>query len=118
MRSMRSCSTGVFKRSAQIGRPCLLGYIDKCSAPCVGKISEAEHRAIVDDFCDFMAGGTAGFVRGLEAQMLAASEELEFVDLEEIPGVFREPLPRISLDSLPDGGAWLTPFRPLSALLK
>ncbi len=75
---MRSCSTGVFKRSAQIGRPCLLGYIDKCSAPCVGKISEAEHRAIVDDFCDFMAGGTAGFVRGLEAQMLAASEELEF----------------------------------------
>ena len=33
---MRSCSNGVFKRSAQIGRPCLLGYIDKCSAPCVG----------------------------------------------------------------------------------
>ena len=33
---MRSCTNGVFKRSAQIGRPCLLGYIDKCSAPCVG----------------------------------------------------------------------------------
>ena len=46
------------------------------------------------------------------------ADELEFVDLEEIPGVFREPLPRISLDSLPDDGAWLTPFRPLSSLLK
>ena len=42
---MRSCSNGVFKRSAQIGRPCLLGYIDKCSAPCVGSISAEEHRA-------------------------------------------------------------------------
>ena len=37
--------------------------------------------------------------------------------LEDIPGVFREPLPRVSLDSLPDEGAWLQPFRPLSALL-
>ncbi|AKE42115.1 NYN domain [Corynebacterium kutscheri] len=46
------------------------------------------------------------------------SEELEFIDLEDIPGVFREPLPRISLDSLPDEGAWLQPIRPLSALLK
>ena len=53
---MRSCSNGVFKRSGQIGRPCLLGYIDKCSAPCVGRVSAEEHRAIVDDFCDFMAG--------------------------------------------------------------
>ncbi|WJZ03855.1 NYN domain-containing protein [Corynebacterium freiburgense] len=46
-----------------------------------------------------------------------ASEALEFTDLEDIPGVFREPLPRVSLDSLPEGGAWLQPFRPLSALL-
>ena len=45
------------------------------------------------------------------------SEKIDFIDLEEIPGVFREPLPRVSLDSLPDEGAWLQPFRPLSALL-
>lgn len=45
------------------------------------------------------------------------SEKLEFLDLEDIPGVFREPLPRVTLDSLPDEGAWLQPFRPLSALL-
>ena len=45
------------------------------------------------------------------------SEIIEFVDLEDIPGVFREPLPRISLDNLPDEGAWLQPLRPLTALL-
>ena len=75
---MRSCSNGVFKRSSQIGRPCLLGYIDKCAAPCVGNISAADHRAIVDDFCDFMAGNTSAFVKRVEREMYAASEALDF----------------------------------------
>ena len=74
----RTCSAGVFKRAGQIGRPCLLGYIGKCSAPCVGRVSAAEHREIVDDFCDFMAGRTEQFVRRLEKEMAAASAELEF----------------------------------------
>ncbi|HEY2085202.1 MAG TPA: NYN domain-containing protein [Mycobacterium sp.] len=51
------------------------------------------------------------------ASWALASDTLEFVDLEDITGVFREPLPRIGLDSLPDQGAWLQPFRPLSSLL-
>ena len=46
------------------------------------------------------------------------SDLLEFVDLEDIPGVFRDPLPRISLDALPPEGAWLQPFRSLTALLE
>ena len=46
------------------------------------------------------------------------SEVIEFVDLEDIEGVFREPLPRITLDSLPDSGAWLPPFRSLRSLLE
>lgn len=75
---MRSCSNGVFKRSAQIGRPCLLGYIDKCTAPCVGNISAEDHRRIVEDFCDFMAGNTNAFVRRVEKEMYAASDELDF----------------------------------------
>ena len=75
---MRSCSNGVFKRSGQIGRPCLLGYIDKCSAPCVGRVSAEEHRAIVDDFCDFMAGQTKPFVKRVEKEMYAASAALDF----------------------------------------
>ncbi|WP_433829510.1 excinuclease ABC subunit UvrC [Actinoplanes sp. CA-015351] len=74
----RTCSTGVFKRHGQIGRPCLLGYIGKCSAPCVGQVSAEQHRVIVDDFCDFMAGRTDAFVRRMERDMLQASEELEF----------------------------------------
>ena len=75
---MRSCTNGVFKRSAQIGRPCLLGYIDKCSAPCVGNISPEDHRAIVDDFCDFMAGRTKPFTKRIEQEMYAASDALDF----------------------------------------
>jgi excinuclease ABC subunit C len=75
---MRSCSNGVFKRSAQIGRPCLLGYIGKCSAPCVGRVTAEEHREIVDDFCDFMAGQTTAFVKRLEKEMYAASAAMDY----------------------------------------
>ena len=75
---LRPCSSGVFRRAGQVGRPCLLGYIDKCSAPCVGRVSPEEHRDIAQDFCDFMAGDTARFVRRLEARMRQAAVELDF----------------------------------------
>ena len=74
----RTCSGGVFKRHSQIDRPCLLGYIDKCSAPCVGKVDAAAHRKIVEDFCDFLAGKTDRLVRDLEKQMNSAAEDLDF----------------------------------------
>ncbi|WP_420113402.1 excinuclease ABC subunit UvrC [Pseudactinotalea sp.] len=75
---IRSCSAGVFKRAAQTGRPCLLGYIDKCSAPCVGRVDADAHRDLAEDFCSFMAGDSATYVRRLEAEMKQASSELEF----------------------------------------
>ncbi|GAB6904116.1 excinuclease ABC subunit UvrC [Kineosporia succinea] len=75
---VRTCSNGVFKRAGQVGRPCLLGYIDKCSAPCVGKVTPEQHRRLADDFCDFMGGKTDRYVKRLERDMLRASEELEF----------------------------------------
>ena len=75
---MRTCSSGVFRRAGQVGRPCLLGYIDKCSAPCVERVSAEEHRAIAEDFCDFMAGNTGKFVQRLEARMTAAAAELDY----------------------------------------
>jgi excinuclease ABC subunit C len=75
---MRSCSAGVFKRSKQIGRPCLLGYIGKCAAPCVGRVTADEHRQIVDDFCSFIAGQTAQHVRRLEREMKGAADALEY----------------------------------------
>jgi excinuclease ABC subunit C len=74
----RTCSTGVFKRHRQIGRPCLLGYIDRCSAPCTGAVSAEQHREIVNDFCDFLAGRTDKLVRDLDKQMRAASADLDF----------------------------------------
>jgi excinuclease ABC subunit C len=74
----RTCSTGVFRRAGQVGRPCLLGYIDKCSAPCVGRVSADEHRRIVEDFVDFMSGSTERFLRRLERGMRAAADEQEY----------------------------------------
>ncbi len=74
----RTCSAGVFKRHSQIERPCLLGYIDKCSAPCVGRVSAEQHRRIVGDFCDFLSGRTDRFARDLERQMATAAGELDF----------------------------------------
>ncbi len=74
----RTCSKGVFKRANQIGRPCLLGYIGKCSAPCVDRVSAEEHRTIVEDFCDFMAGHSARYLKRVERDMRAASNALEF----------------------------------------
>lgn len=75
---MRTCSKGVFNRHESLGRPCLLGYIDKCAAPCVGRVSEEEHREIVDGFTSFMAGHTDKVTRKLNADMMAAAEELDF----------------------------------------
>jgi len=70
---VRSCRDGVFRRAAQVGRPCLLGYIDKCSAPCVGRISADDYRRIVDDFCSFMDGQTDRFIREIELEMHSAA---------------------------------------------
>ncbi len=75
---MRSCSQGVFRRAAAIGRPCLLGDIGKCAAPCVGRVTVEEHRAIVDDFLAFMGGQTAGFTKRIEKRMREASDAEEY----------------------------------------
>ena len=75
---VRTCSAGVFRRAGQIGRPCLLGYIGKCSAPCVGRIDEAGHRRLAEEFCDFMAGQTGRFIKRLETEMREAARAEEF----------------------------------------
>jgi excinuclease ABC subunit C len=75
---VRTCSAGVFKNAGRTGRPCLLGYIGKCSAPCVGRISAEDHRELAEEFSDFMAGRTGTYLRRLETQMMAAAEEMEY----------------------------------------
>ncbi|MCS0603293.1 excinuclease ABC subunit UvrC [Streptomyces sp. LP11] len=75
---VRTCSAGVFRNAARTGRPCLLGYIGKCSAPCVGRITPEDHWDLADEFCDFMAGRTGTYLRRLERQMTEAAEEMEY----------------------------------------
>jgi putative heme uptake system protein len=82
-------------------------------------VASADGQAFRQPLEDIARAGTPVQVLGFRehASWALASDTLEFVDLEDIPGVFREPLPRIGLDSLPEQGAWLQPFRPLSSLL-
>ncbi|MET3721520.1 excinuclease ABC subunit UvrC [Arthrobacter sp. UYEF21] len=75
---VRSCSAGVLKRAQASGRPCLLGYIDKCSAPCVGRVTPEEHRALAEDFCAFMGGEAKRFISKLEKQMAEAVATLDY----------------------------------------
>ena len=85
---MRSCTKGVFNSARSSGRPCLMGYIGKCSAPCVGRIDPGPHRDLVQDVCDFLAGRTGALVRRLEGQMAAASTNQEY----ELAAVLRDQL--------------------------
>lgn len=85
---MRSCSAGVYRRAQGIGRPCLLGDIGKCAAPCVGRVTPEEHRDIVDDFMAFMGGQTSGFVKGIEQKMRHAAEQQEY----ELAAKYRDDL--------------------------
>ncbi|MFF6775094.1 excinuclease ABC subunit UvrC [Streptomyces sp. NPDC012637] len=75
---VRTCSAGVFRNAASAGRPCLLGYIGKCSAPCVGRVTPEEHQDLAEEFCDFMAGRTGTYIRRLEKQMMLAAEDMEY----------------------------------------
>ena len=102
---MRSCTAGVFRSAKASGRPCLLGYIGKCSAPCVGRIDAEAHRDIVEDVCDFLAGNTRHLTGRIKEQMLEASDNLEF----ERAAVLRDQLAALTSATernaivLPDG---------------
>ncbi|MDO4898623.1 MAG: excinuclease ABC subunit UvrC [Rothia sp. (in: high G+C Gram-positive bacteria)] len=75
---VRTCSTGVFNRAQASGRPCLLGYIDKCAAPCTGKISMEDHQQLAEGLCRFMAGGAEKFIAQLTSDMKAAATDFDF----------------------------------------
>jgi excinuclease ABC subunit C len=102
---MRSCTQGVFNAARSSGRPCLYGYIGKCAAPCVGRIDADDHRELVEGVCEFLAGRTSSLVKGLEAEMFAASARQEF----EKAAVLRDRLGALKQASernaivLPDG---------------
>jgi len=77
---VRTCSAGVFRRAQRANRPCLMGYIDKCAAPCVGRISQEDHYALAEDFVAFMNGDVRPYLRELEDQMKEAVSELRYED--------------------------------------
>ncbi len=102
---MRTCSNGVFKRHHRMGRPCLLGDIGKCVAPCIGRVTEQEHRAIVDDLCDFLGGNTDRFIREIELEMKQASKDQDYESaarLRDDLGALRRALERTAI-VLPEG---------------
>lgn len=88
---MRSCSDATYRRAEHTGRPCLLGEIGKCAAPCVGRISKEDHKAIALDFASFMAGNDSEFVTDLTKKMKKASEDLDY----EAAAKFRDQLSAI-----------------------
>ncbi|APX31713.1 excinuclease ABC subunit C [Brachybacterium sp. P6-10-X1] len=75
---IRSCTPGVYRRAERSGRPCLLGFIGKCAAPCVGDISIDDHRRLAEQFADFMAGNTATYTRRIERQMRDAAAAMDY----------------------------------------
>jgi excinuclease ABC subunit C len=75
---MRSCSDGVYRRAEQTGRPCLLGDIGKCAAPCVKRVTLAEHKAIAVDFASFMGGNDERFVAGITRKMKDAAADQDY----------------------------------------
>jgi len=75
---MRSCSDSTYKRAQQTQRPCLLGDIGKCAAPCVGRVSLEEHKSIALDFASFMAGNDSRFIGTITKRMKDASDAMDY----------------------------------------
>ena len=75
---VRTCTNGVFQRAKNSGRPCLLGYIDKCSAPCVGKIGAEDHRELARGLTRFMGGGAEKYIELLTKEMKEAAAQMDF----------------------------------------
>ena len=75
---MRTCTAGVYRRAERSGRPCLLGYIDKCAAPCVGQISKDDHKDLARSISDFMSGNTGRFISHRQKEMANAAAELDY----------------------------------------
>lgn len=75
---VRTCSDAKFARHQRLGRPCLLFDIDRCSGPCVGAVDHEAYAGYVDDLMGFLSGDTEPVLARLEAEMVAASDELAF----------------------------------------
>ena len=83
---IRSCSTGVYNRAKSSNRPCLLADIGKCSAPCVSRISNEDHKSMAKEFADFIQSGDERYLDSLNKRMQDASESEQY----ELAGRLRD----------------------------
>ncbi|MEI3866522.1 excinuclease ABC subunit UvrC [Microbacterium sp. CCNWLW134] len=88
---IRTCSDASYKKAMASGRPCFPGQIGRCGGPCSMKVTIEEHRAVVDDFIAFMAGGDQRFTREMTARMNEASAAMDY----ESAAVYRDKLQAI-----------------------
>ena len=75
---VRTCTNGKFVRHQRLGRPCLYAHIEKCSAPCVGAVTDAEYANLVEELLSFLGGETEPVVARLEALMQESAEGMEY----------------------------------------
>ncbi|MEC7909410.1 MAG: excinuclease ABC subunit UvrC [Actinomycetota bacterium] len=75
---LRTCSNSKFKEHEKNGKPCLLFHIDKCSAPCVDKITKKEYDSLVSDLLSFLDGNSKTIVDNLREEMSIASDKQEY----------------------------------------
>ncbi len=75
---VRSCTETTYRRAQRENRPCLLGDIGKCAAPCVGRIEPAEHKALALGLASFMDGKDDRIIDTLRLDMLQSAERLDF----------------------------------------
>ncbi|MCR4707425.1 MAG: excinuclease ABC subunit UvrC [Clostridiales bacterium] len=73
---IRTCEGPIHPESGK--RPCLHYQLGECAAPCAGRISSEDYRAMVMEIVDFLSGKSEGVMRRLEAQMKDASDHLRF----------------------------------------
>ncbi len=76
---VRSCSNGTFERAVKSKRQCLLGDIGKCSAPCVGWISQEEHKDLAKKLVKYLDSNPSDIEAQIQSEMevAAAHEEYE-----------------------------------------
>ena len=75
---VRTCSDGVYKKAERARRPCLLGDIGRCAAPCAGRVTPEEHRSIALDLATFMTGKNDAHIKALKDKMTAASAKQDY----------------------------------------
>jgi excinuclease ABC subunit C len=75
---VRTCSEGVYRQAERSQRACLLHHIGKCAAPCIGAVSQSEHRELIDGLASFLNGDTRQVTRHLKDAMTQAAADQRY----------------------------------------